>query len=127
MAALPLSRTMNAPPLMSKKERVRANKAREALPQGMSRKALFRLWLSARRRNSVAQTELHRLLTAHPKIQHILKEFVNEHESIVAPKHRKAKTPTNKAAPTAWERMSGRATQWVSVVSGGLPSLGKRG
>lgn len=126
MAARPLPRTANAPPLMSKKERARANKAREALPQGMSRNALFRLWLSARRRNSDAQTQLHQLLTAHPKIQQILKEFVDEHEIIVAAKLRKAKAPTNKAAPTAWERMSGRATQWVSVISGGLPSLGKR-
>lgn len=126
MAARPSPRTASAPPFMSKKERARANKAREALPNGMSRNALFRLWLSARRRNPDAQTELHRLLTARPKIQQLLKEFVDEQENIIAAKLRKAKAPAAKAAPTAWERMSGCATQWVSVISGGLPSLGKR-
>jgi hypothetical protein len=126
MAARPSPRSASAPPLMSKKERERANKAREALPKSMSRNALFRLWLSARRRNPDAQTELHRLLTAHPKIQHLLKVFVDEHKSIVTAKLRKANAPAAKTAPTAWERMSGRATQWVSVISGGLPSLGKR-
>ncbi len=126
MAARLLPRTVIAPPVMIKKERAQANKAREALPKGMSRNALFRLWLSARRRNPYAQTELHRLLTAHPKIQKILKEFVDEHKSIVAAKPRKAQVPATKAAPTAWEQMSGCATGWVSIMSGGLPSLGKR-
>jgi hypothetical protein len=111
---------------MSKKERARANKVREALPKGMSRNALFRIWLSARHNKPDAQKELHRLLTAHPKIQQILKEFVDEREHIVAPKYRKSNVSAPKAANSAWMRMTERSTRWTSVVSGGLPSLGKR-
>ena len=124
-APRPLS-AVKPSPRLSKKERTRAKKAREALPRGMSRDALLQLWLMARRHHPEAQTELHRLLTANPKIQQTLKEFVDERESIVAAKYRKSKAPAPKPEQSAWERMSARATRWAAIVSGGLPSLGKR-
>lgn len=66
------------------------------------RDALFRLWLSSRRHNPQAQTALHKLLTAHPKILQILKEFVSQ---------RKSKTQASKSPPSAWERMTQRASR----------------
>lgn len=110
---------------MNKKERARINKAHGALPSGMSRNGLFQLWLGARRRKPNAQIELHRLLTTHPKIQYILKEFANEHDRIHPPKYIKSKLAETELPKSPWVRMLQKSNRWTSVVSGGLPSLGR--
>lgn len=118
------SSAVKRPPSRSKV--ARAKRTREALPQGMSRNYLFRVWLMARRHYPDAQVQLYRILVANPKLQKTLREFAAEHEIISAAKYGKFKAAAPKPEQTAWERMSSRGALWTSIVSGGLPSLAKR-
>ena len=94
------------------------------LPQGINRSELFRLWLSVCRHDPKAKQELYRL-TANSKILVVIKQFIKERNDLLKAKH-KGNPNASTRKNTAWEKMSSRSSGWVSTVSGGLPSLGKR-
>lgn len=86
-------------------------KARNALPPGITRDTLHKLWVRARRGNVSAQHQLRELLAMHPELQAAVGAF----EAIVV-NGRRHVVPRPEPARGAW----------VSLVNGGLPGLGKR-
>ena len=86
-------------------------KARNALPPGVTRDTLHKLWVRARRGNVSAQQQLRELLAMHPELQAAVGAF----EAIVV-NGRRHVVPRPEPAREAW----------VSLVNGGLPELGKR-
>jgi hypothetical protein len=104
--------------------------ARRAAPakkqRPVQRETLRSLWERACRRYVPAQQELHRRLVADPSLRNQLQAFAMERqlEHMITAKARgvtiKARRPES-----AWERMAG-GSKWISVVEGGLPTLGKR-
>ena len=72
----------------------------------MRRDALFKLWSKALRCYPGAQTELHRLLIANPRIECTLKAFAAEREVFVKPSGLGAKAPASKQVMGAWARLS---------------------
>ena len=86
-------------------------KAKSALPTGITRETLHKLWVRARRGSPPAQKELRELLATHPLRQAAVRTFET---LLVKPQNRFVARPDTARRP------------WVSLVSGGLPSLGKR-
>ncbi len=74
--------------------------------------------MQAKRSDPAARLRLHQLLVENPGIAATLQSFA-------ADAKRKAKTPAQVVVGT-WERAASRAGKWISLVSGGLPSLGKK-
>lgn len=102
----------------------RGTKIQLPLPEGINRSQLFSLWLRACRRDPNAQQCLYRL-TADPKIQRVINQFVKERNDFFKSKDKGNRNVVSARSYTAWEQMSSRGSGWISTVSGGLPSLGK--
>ncbi len=85
-------------------------KARNALPPGVTRDTLHKLWVRARRGNVSAQQQLRELLAMHPELQAAVGAF----EAIVVNGRRHV---VPRPAPARGS--------WVLIVNGGLPGVGK--
>jgi len=95
--------------------------------QGISENHLHQIWKAAKRRNIEAGRALLQLLRDDPKLAIVFAVFASEraHKVFVATGHYPNSRPEVKPLGP-WERARSRATGWVSVVGGGLPSPGKR-
>jgi hypothetical protein len=97
------------------------------LPRGFTRNELFQLWLRACRRHTESQLELHRLLNSNRQIQSTINHFIEERKKLHKGKAGNiAQSVPGRTPTTAWEQMAARGSGWVTKVSGGLPSLGRR-
>lgn len=91
-----------------------------------NRDVLHALWKRAIRGNRQAQEELGLLLQQHPGLATILKVFSGDRDAVVRVRGDSLGTDANgvERAPN-WEPKR-REGPWITVISGGLPSLGKR-
>lgn len=112
---------------MPKKAKTTLRPGAGKLPDGINRAALYKLWASARRRDASAQAQLHRLLQAHPEVEPTLRAFAAERDARIREDAAARSLPAKKPQVLgAWERNARKAGRWVGIVSGGLPTLGKR-
>ena len=97
----------------------------------LSRKAgftidkLHTLWMSGRSGDPAADKKVHDLLAKHPAISAVFEVFVQGHDPKQRRQLRRQLVEANppKKPETVW---SASKPRWVSVVNGGLPTLGKR-
>lgn len=92
---------------------------------GITRGDLYELWKRARRRNVDAQKRLYGLLLANPELETVLCSFAGQRDAVLKLRA-DAFGKLESVAETEWEREMPRSRLWVSIVSGGLPGLGKR-
>jgi len=89
--------------------------------------SLRTLWMRAVRRYVPAQQELHRRLLADPSLNQQIQVFVAERARVTEEELKARGIKLKPVKPLgAWERNRAHAGKFVSVVEGGLPTLGKR-
>lgn len=99
----------------------------DGLPPGVDRAEVYRLWKKATRKNTVAQQALHKLLLAHPPVEGLLRAFAQEKADAIRERKRALGIDSKKKSPRGkWDLAAAKAGKYVVVVSGGLPTLGKR-
>ena len=92
---------------------------------GYTIEELHALWMAGRTGDPVSDKRIHHLLCKHPTISVVFDVFVQGHD----PKQRRhlrrqlVDAKPQKKPETIW---SASKPRWVSVVNGGLPTLGKR-
>jgi hypothetical protein len=94
---------------------------------GLSERQLRDLWRAAKRGDPGASKRLVELSQAYPKAEALFRSFASERARRILAANGGYPNPVPKAKPLgAWEKARAKASSWVSVVGGGLPSLGKR-
>jgi hypothetical protein len=94
---------------------------------GLSKSDIKDLWKMAKRRDPGASLKLLSLVEKYPKLEGLLKSFADERKKRILKATGGFPNPVPESKPESdWERMTSKSGSWVSVVGGGLPSLGKR-
>jgi hypothetical protein len=98
------------------------------LAMDLTRNNLYALWVRACKKEGAAQLELHQLIAAKPELEKLFRAFAQDRKSKLE-QAALARGDIPKVPPPpvgAWEQAMSKAGETVSIVSGGLPSLGKR-
>lgn len=99
---------------------------RPVVPQSLTDEAIHALWLRSKRGDASAQRALHALLMKFPRtVPELLRVFEVERR-----RHLKARfgwqPPVWEKPKSPWQKSLGAPARHSGIVSGGLPTLGKR-